>query len=94
MFKKFLLLFIIFIPIAKSKIQQCTNTTTDIMDVCTLSKIYDPATPSEPWPQYIEIHINILDIVDIDWTSKTVTQIIQLWSLWNDTRISLTKRIR
>ena len=91
MFSKFFFLLIIIIPKAKSKIQQCTNTTTDIMDVCTLSNIYDPALPSEPWPIFVKVYINILDIVDIDWTSSTVTQIIQLWSFWNDTRISLTK---
>ena len=91
MLSKFLYLLIMVIPISKSEIQQCTNITTDIIDVCTLSNIYDPAMPAKPWPQVIIIYIHIFDIVDIDWTSNTVTQIIQLWSKWNDTRISLTK---
>ena len=88
---KIFYLLIMVIPITKSEIQLCTNTTTDIVDICTLSKVYEPAIPAKPWPQVILIYIHIFDIVDIDWTSNTVTQIIQLWSLWNDTRISLTK---
>ena len=39
--------------------------------------------PALPWPAKIQVYFNILDIVDIDWNSNTLTQFIQ----WNDSRI-------
>ena len=48
---------------------------------------YNPDRPALPWPAKIQVYFNILDIVDIDWNSNTLTQFIQLWSLWNDSRI-------
>ena len=33
--------------------------------------------------------VDIIDIVDFDWKSNTITVAFQLWALWNDTRITI-----
>ena len=73
-------------PKVSSKIKHC-NETTEIGMVCYKGPRYYPDRPALPWPAKIQVYFNILDIVDIDWNSNTLTQFIQLWSLWNDSRI-------
>ena len=85
-----LFLFITLLSTVESQIKFC-NETSQFSDVCSLVEKYDQDYPSLPHPREIELYIKILDIVDIDWHSNTITQVIQLWSLWNDSRISITK---
>ena len=90
MFYKVLFLFITVLPSVKSALKYC-NETSKFIDVCSLVGKYDKDYPSLPHPRKIELYIKILDIVDLDWHSNTITQVIQLWSLWNDSRISITE---
>ena len=45
---------------------------------------------SKPWPTNVKILIDILEIVDFDWNHNTLTIFVQLWTMWNDTRLSLS----
>ena len=38
----------------------------------------------------VETYMNVLDFVDYDWNLNTITIFIQLWTLWNDTRITIS----
>ena len=33
--------------------------------------------------------IDIHDIVDLDWTENTITLFIQLWTFWDDPRLTI-----
>ena len=45
--------------------------------------------PGKPDPITVEVEIDILDIVLIDWHENTFTLFIRLWSFWRDTRLTI-----
>ena len=81
------------LPLTSSfEIQDCSNKTT-IKTVCKLDENYEMSLPP-PEPSggghVIDLHMSILDIVDLDWTAKTMTLFIELWSFWKDPRVTIT----
>ena len=82
-------LFMLISSIRSSNIRDCsekTNTAT----VCKLVKTYKKSSPPDPYPLTVNTSINILDIMDFDWTAKTMTLFIELWMWWRDPRITIT----
>ena len=82
-------LFALISPISSLIIRDCSNKT-DIETVCKLVKTYKTSYPPEPYPFILNVNIKILDIVDLDWTTKTMTLFIELWTFWKDPRITIT----
>ena len=77
------------LPLTSSlEIQDCSNKTT-IKTICKLVANYEMSIPPPP-PFVIDLHISILDIVDLDWTAKTMTLFIELWTFWKDPRVTIT----
>ena len=75
-------------------LQDCSiNKTTKIKTVCKLIENYEIDYPPQPLPIIIDLNINILDIIDLDWTTNTITLFIQLWTFWKDPRITITNYI-
>ena len=85
----YVFLFLSFSSISSLKIQDCQNKT-KIKTICKLVETYDMSNPPEPIPCIVDVHIKILDIVDLDWTAKTMTLFIELWTFWRDPRITIT----
>ena len=83
------ILFELLASISSLKIQDCKNKTR-VKTICKLWEIYDMSITPEPEHLTIEMNIKILDIVDFDWTSKTMTLFIELWTFWKDPRITIT----
>ena len=75
--------------ITSSDIQDCSEKT-NIKTVCKLVKTYKKSNPPKPLPFTVNTSINILDIMDFDWTAKTMTLFIELWMWWKDPRITIT----
>ena len=71
------------------KIQDCSNKT-KIKTICKLVETYDMSYAPQPTPCAVDVNIKILDIVDLDWTAKTMTLFIELWTFWKDSRITIT----
>ena len=72
-----------------AQLQHC-NESTELKDVCKNVNNYDPNMASKPWPTNVKIFMDILEIVDFDWNYNTVTIFVQFWTMWNDTRLSIT----
>ena len=72
-----------------AQLQHC-NESTELKDVCKNVNNYDPNMGSKPWPTNVKILMDILEIVDFDWNHNTVTIFVQFWTMWNDTRLSIT----
>ena len=85
----YIYLFALLSLISSFKIQDCRNKTT-IKTVCKLVENYEVGLPSEDRITLMNLKIFILDIVDLDWTAKTMTIFIELWSFWKDPRITIT----
>ena len=49
--------------------------------------------PPQPLPATLQVDIVILDIVDLDWTTNTVSSFIQLWAFWKDPRITISNYV-
>ena len=77
------------LPISSLIIRDCSNAT-NIQTVCKLVKTYTKSYPPEPYPFILNVNINILDIVELDWTEHTMTLFIELWTWWKDPRITIT----
>ena len=75
------------------ELNRCSNKTEKIKTVCRLIDNYEIDEPSTPFPITIELDINILDIVDLDWTANTITLFIQLWTFWKDSRLTINDYI-
>ena len=45
---------------------------------------------SKPWPTNVKIFMDIQEIVNFDWDHNTVTIFVKFWTMWNDTRLSIT----
>ena len=73
-----------------SAIKYC-NETFNIKNVCKLGE-YNPGMPDTPWPAKIDVWVEILEIVDFDWNSGTISIFIKFWSLWNDTRVTIVNK--
>ena len=74
-------------------IDKCSNTTIQTRTVCKLIDNYDMDYPPPPLPAAIEVNIIILDIVDLDWTAKTISLFIELWTFWKDPRITISNHV-
>ena len=74
-------------------IEDCGNKTTKIKTVCKLIETYEMDYPPQPLPSTLEVDIVIIDIVDLDWTSNTVSSFIQLWAFWKDPRITISNYV-
>ena len=86
-----ILYFFLFVHLSSTlslKIQDCSNKTT-VKTICKLVETYEMSLAPGP-PFVIDLHISILDIVDLDWTAKTMTLFIELWTFWNDPRVTIT----
>ena len=85
----YVFLVVLISPISSLIIRDCSNST-NIQTVCKLVKTYKTSYPPEPYPFILNVNINILDIVELDWTTKTMTLFIELWTWWKDPRITIT----
>ena len=85
----YVFLFAFISSITSLNIQDCSNST-NTEAVCKLVETYKKSFPPEPYPLIINVKINIKDIVDFDWTAKTMTLFLELWSWWKDPRITIT----
>ena len=72
-----------------AQLQHC-NESTELKNICKNVNNYHPSMASKPWPTNVKILIDILEIVDFDWNHNTLTIFVQLWTMWNDTRLSLS----
>ena len=84
----YVFLFVLLSSTSSLKIQDCSNKTT-VKTICKLVETYEMSLAPGP-PFVIDLHISILDIVDLDWTAKTMTIFIELWTFWNDPRVTIT----
>ena len=50
---------------------------------------YDKTFPSDP-PMYLNQTIRLYDVVDFNDEEQTVTIFLQLFTWWDDTRLTLT----
>ena len=85
----YVFLFVLLSSTSSLKIQDCSNKTT-IKTICKLVETYEMSLAPEPSPLLLDLDISILDIVDLDWTAKTMKLFIELWSFWKDPRITIT----
>ena len=83
------LIFALLSSISSLKIQDCSNKTT-IKTICKLVETYEMSLAPKPSPFLLDLNISILDIVDLEWTEKTMKLFIELWSFWKDPRITIT----
>ena len=90
---KFLYLLFIVHSVYSLEIKECSNEVTKIKTVCKKVENYEMDEPPQPHPNAIDLEINILDIVDLDWTANTITLFIQLWTFWKDPRVTITDYI-
>ena len=72
-----------------AKLQNC-NESTELKDICKNVNDYDPNMASKPWPTNVKIFMDIQEIVNFDWDHNTVTIFVEFWTMWNDTRLSIT----
>ena len=56
--------------------------------LCKLTEYYNPSL-SPNYPTDIQVYFNIIDVVNFDWSLNTMTLFIDLWLLWNETRITI-----
>ena len=75
--------------ISSLKIENCSNKTSNIKTICKLVDVYEMDYPPEPYPFTLDMKIDIHDIVDLDWTENTITLFIQLWTFWDDPRLTI-----
>ena len=73
--------------LVKSKLSHCSETF-NLSSVCRLTNDYNPSLSPE-YPSKIQIYFNILGVANLDWTQNTITLFIDLWTKWNETRITL-----
>ena len=80
-----------FPKVSPSILKHCDDNTEedDTNAVCKLEHNYQSGIVPEPHPMQVQVWIDLLDIVDLDWHSKTVTIFIHLYTSWNDTRIAI-----
>ena len=78
------------VPVFSIQIQHC-NETAKSVTVCRLVENYNynPMIAPNPRPMNVKVIVDIIDIVDFDWKSNTITVAFQLWAMWNDTRITI-----
>ena len=74
------------------EIQHC-SVETETPTVCKiLNDTYDPNTIGKPWPLEVQTVIRVLDVVNLDWKENTITFFIQMMTLWNDTRLTISNK--
>ena len=73
--------------LVKSKLSHCSETS-NISSICRLTNDYNPSLSPE-YPSKIQTYVNILEVANLDWTQNTITLFIDLWTKWNETRITL-----
>ena len=57
--------------------------------LCKIKASYDKTFPPNP-PMFLHQSITLYEIVDFDSEQQTVTVFLQLFTWWNDTRLTLT----
>ena len=76
------------------RLQDCIELRYQNDKVCKLVNDYNAGVPfyyaDRDTPLEVETYMNVLDFVDYDWNLNTITIFIQLWTLWNDTRITIS----
>ena len=76
------------------RLQDCIELRYQNDKICKLEDDYNAGIPfyyaDRDTPLEVETYMNVLDIVDYDWNLNTITIFIQLWTLWNDTRITIS----
>ena len=73
--------------VVKSKLSHCSETL-NVSSVCRLTNDYNPSVSPEK-PSKVRVYFNILEVTNFDWTQNTITLFIDLWTIWNETRITL-----
>ena len=72
------------------EIQHCSEETTTPTVCKILNDTYDPNTIGKPWPLEVQTVIRVVDIVNLDWKENTITFFIQMMTMWNDTRLTIS----
>ena len=71
----------------QSFVKPCQENHTGLR-LCKLNETYDKTFPSNP-PMYLHQSITLYDVVDFNPEQETVTVFLQLFTWWNDTRLTL-----
>ena len=83
-------IFLITVCCFAEEIQHC-SVETETPTVCKILNVtYDPNTIGKPWPLEVQTIIRVLDIVNLDWKENTITFFIQMMTMWNDTRLTIS----
>jgi hypothetical protein len=59
------------------------------LSLCKINATYDKTFPPNP-PMYLHQSVKLWDILDFNTEEQTVTVFLQLFTWWNDTRLTLT----
>ena len=57
--------------------------------LCKINATYEKTFPPNP-PMYLDQSVKLWDILDFNPEEQTVTVFLQLFTWWNDTRLTLT----
>ena len=73
--------------VVKSNLSHCSEIL-NVSSVCRITNDYNPSVSPEK-PSKVRVYFNILEVTNFDWTQNTITLFIDLWTIWNETRITL-----